>query len=253
LTREVAPPPILVSGSGHLFVRPGSNTDRIVDYIIRSGYPEEFVVSNSFDPRFLAGLMYSGFLIMSVRLDTEDDEEGEGEGAVHDDDKELYMLLPKHHLTRSVLFFENLHTGKTIKKHLSRYELRAGTDYDTIVAKCIQTHGDEWITSPLIQSMRAIRNLKNTPVLPYSFGLFENNNLIAGEFGVLTGRVYTSYSGYFEKSNCGRVQMILTAEYLRDHHFAFWDLGMPLDYKYTLGAKDIGIAEFFSRFRAARC
>jgi Leu/Phe-tRNA-protein transferase len=233
-------------------VRPWCDTDSIADAIIQSGYREEFIVSDSFDPHFLAALMFSGFLVMSVQLDG-DDGNDRNDGETDDANSEkFYMLLPKHHITRSVLFFENLHKGRTIKKHLSRYSLRAGADYDTIVEKCIETHGDDWLTAPLIESMRAIRNIKNNPVMPYSFGLYEDNKLIAGEFGVLTGRVYTSYSGYFEKNNCGRIQMILTAEYLRDNNFAFWDLGMPLDYKYSLGAKDIGIAEFFSRFRAVR-
>jgi Leu/Phe-tRNA-protein transferase len=254
LIEETKANPVFITESGHFFVRPENDTDRIVDYIIRSGYEEEFVVSDSFDPRFLASLMYSGFLVMSVKFDADDGEDTEDTKACKDEkeDKDFYILLPKHHIKRSVLFFENLHTGKTIKKHLSGYELRAGADYDTIVKKCIQIHGDDWLTEPLVKSMRLIRNLKDTPVLPYSFGLYENNKLIAGEFGVLAGRVYTSYSGYFEKSNCGKVQMILTAQYLRDNNFAFWDLGMPLDYKYSLGAKDIGIAEFFSRFRAMR-
>jgi Leu/Phe-tRNA-protein transferase len=226
-------------------VRPGCDIDGVVDYIILNGYEEEFVVSDSFDPFFLTDLMFSGFLVMSIKFEPEDNEGNENR-------KEFYMLLPKHHFTRNVLFFENLHKSKSIKKQLSRYELRAGADYDTIVEKCIKTHGDDWLTLPLVQSMRSIRSMENSPALPYSFGLYEDDKLIAGEFGVIVGGVYTSYSGYFEKSSGGRVQMILTAEYLRDNNFVFWDLGMPLDYKYTLGAKDIGIAEFFSRFREAR-
>jgi leucyl/phenylalanyl-tRNA--protein transferase len=46
--------------------------------------------------------------------------------------------------------------------------------------------------------------------------------------------------------------MILTAWHLKRSGFDFWDLGMPLDYKYTLGARDIGIREFVKIFRAAR-
>jgi Leu/Phe-tRNA-protein transferase len=69
---------------------------------------------------------------------------------------------------------------------------------------------------------------------------------------VKVGSVYTSYSGYHDEASAGTVQMILTAEYLRDAGFAFLDLGMPLPYKYTLGAVDIGIKRFTDIFREAR-
>jgi leucyl/phenylalanyl-tRNA--protein transferase len=45
--------------------------------------------------------------------------------------------------------------------------------------------------------------------------------------------------------------MILTAGYLEKSGFAFWDLGMPLDYKLTLGAREISREDFMDLFRKA--
>jgi Leu/Phe-tRNA-protein transferase len=67
---------------------------------------------------------------------------------------------------------------------------------------------------------------------------------------VAAGRVYTSYSGYHEEDCSGTAQMLLTGRYLRDKGFAFWDLGMPLDYKDRLGAKNVSPAEFVNLFRS---
>jgi Leu/Phe-tRNA-protein transferase len=89
-------------------------------------------------------------------------------------------------------------------------------------------------------------------VRPFSFGLYREGELRAGEFGVIAGRVYTSYSGYHEEGSAGSVQMILTARWLADHGFAFWDLGMPLDYKGKLGAKLLNTGDFMRIFREAR-
>jgi Leu/Phe-tRNA-protein transferase len=240
-----------ITNSGHIFVLPGDDLDNVIDYIIESDYEEEVVVSDSFDPHFVASLMYSGFLVMSIRVEDED-EVGSKE----------VILLPKHHITRTVLFFDKLHIGRTVKRYLrqrrSCYELRAGddSDYDEVVRQCVKVHGDAWLTEELLNAMKTIRTYSRRgidfPAMPFSFALYENGKLVAGEFGVVCGRVYTSYSGYYEKSDCGRVQMILTAEYLRGNNFAFWDLGMPIPYKYTLGAQDINIKEFVPLFRAAR-
>jgi Leu/Phe-tRNA-protein transferase len=83
------------------------------------------------------------------------------------------------------------------------------------------------------------------------FGLYRRGQLVAGEFGVAVGRVYTSYSGYYDEDSAGSVQLALTGRYLRDSGFAFWDLGMPLPYKEKLGARTVDRARFLELFRTA--
>lgn len=225
-----------ITRSGHIIIREDAPCDAVIDFILNSGYSEEFILSRSFEPFHLADLMVAGFLIMSFRIE----ESGE------------YVLMPKHHITRSVLFFENLHIGRTVKRLLERYELRFDKDYDSIVEKCAAVHGDDWLTEPLRDALRGIRAAARLGARPVSFGLYRNGVLCAGEFGVVVGRVYTSYSGYYSESSAGRVQLILTARYLEKNNFAFWDLGMPLDYKYTIGAHDVPTGEFVRIFRASR-
>jgi hypothetical protein len=45
--------------------------------------------------------------------------------------------------------------------------------------------------------------------------------------------------------------LVLTGRYLRDCGFAFWDLGMPMEYKDHLGARNIGPRCFVELFRRA--
>ncbi|MCL2879969.1 MAG: GNAT family N-acetyltransferase, partial [Treponema sp.] len=148
-----------------------------------------------------------------------------------------------------------------------RYELRYDEDFDLIVNRCLEIHGEAWLTPPLVDAIRSIRladdagqvpGLKKfCSVRPVSFALYRDGKLVAGEFGIITSRsdgqarVYTSYSGYYDEDNAGTVQLIKTTEYLRDNGFAFFDLGMPLDYKNDLGALNIGPDEFVTWFRRA--
>lgn len=225
---------VKITENGHIFAAPGDCGDMLLDYIGASGYEEEFIIALSFEPRFLAGLMAAGFLIMSVRY----------QGRV--------IVLAKHHTARSVLFFENLHAGRTVSRLLSRYELRAGADWELVTAGCVARHGDDWLTPPLLESLSEIRNSTESPARPFSFALYRGGVLCAGEFGVIAGGVYTSYSGYYTEPSAGRAQLVLTGRYLAERGFAFWDLGMPLAYKYTIGAHDVDGAEFVRLFRAAR-
>jgi Leu/Phe-tRNA-protein transferase len=252
-----------------ILISPKDDPGRIVDLMLETGYAEEFCIAINFDPSFIARLMDAGFLVMSTSA---------GGGR--------YVLLPKLHLVRSVLFFENLHVKKSIRRFLPRYELRFDEDFDRILDRCVAIHGDDWLTPPLVEAIRKIRGnlLRKLPRIfaamerrlktnrdldaaklhadnpggggifrggpyPVSFGVYRNGELRAGEFGVVAGRVYTSYSGYYDEDNAGTVQMILAARFLRERGFDFFDLGMPLDYKYDLGAQDLSPRRFVELFR----
>jgi Leu/Phe-tRNA-protein transferase len=241
--------------AGYLIISPQDDVHKIVDAMLVTGYNEEFCVSLDFSPEFVARLMEAGFLVMSA--DANGGEAGR---------EAAWVLLPKLHLVRSALFFENLHIKKSIRRFLPRYELRADTDFEYILDRCVAIHGADWLTPPLVEAVKKIRKTQSgdsalpahhsaqlpEQVHPASFALYREGRLVAGEFGVIAGNVYTSYSGYYDEANAGTVQLILTTHWLRDNGFAFFDLGMPLDYKTDLGATDISPEEFVRLFRKAQ-
>jgi Leu/Phe-tRNA-protein transferase len=232
--------------SGYIYIAPSDDCREIVDAMLETDYSEEYCLADVFDPSFIAKLMEAGFLVMSVNISEEDP---------------FYLLLPKLHLVRSALFYENLHIKKSIRKLLNRYELRADADFDYIIDRCVEKHGDDWLTAPLVENIKKIRQtaiethpaqetLSPVPyAYPASFALYRDGKFAAGEFGVVCGKVYTSYSGFYDEDNAGTVQLVLTAQYLQEHGFSFFDLGMPLDYKTDLGAVDITPQEFVKLFR----
>jgi Leu/Phe-tRNA-protein transferase len=220
---------------GPLLLPPGCDTDAAIDFILKTKYPEEVCLSTDWSLQFISNLMYAGFLVMSFRL------------------KDGYIILaPKHHTVRNVIFFDELHIGKTMKRLLPRYTLKADDDFNLILDKCVEVHGDGWLTPPLAVSIKLLKENPQNNIKPFAFGVYKNGALEAGEFGVIAGNVYTSYSGYFEAASAGRAQMLLTSKWLQNNGFAFWDLGMPLPYKYTLGARDLSFNEFISLFRQNR-
>ena len=229
---------IRYTDTGFLVILPQDNPNIIIDYMLKTCYSEEFCLSFDFSSDFIAHLMEAGFLVMSARFGEPTKNEAQG-----------YLLLPKLHLSRSALFFENLHIKKSIKRYLGKYELRPDSDFEYIVERCLEKHGDDWLTSPLVDAIKKIRKEKYYGVNPVSFALYREGRLVAGEFGVMCGKVYTSYSGYYDEDNAGTVQLILSARYLKENGFSFFDLGMPMPYKNDLGALDISPEEFVRLFR----
>lgn len=242
--------PLRYLSSGYIFLDSEDDCDNAVDAMLETGYSEEFCLSPDFGEDFAGRLMEAGFLIMSAKLaDDEDDDEDSGE---NENDERSFILLPKLHLVRSVLFFPNLHIKKSIRRFLPRYELRVDTDFHFILDKCVQTHGSDWLTPPLVGILKELHERKDLRARPVSFGVYREGKLKAGEFGVVMGRVYTSYSGYCDEDNAGTVQMILMTRWLEKTGFDFLDLGMPLDYKTDLGAQNVEPRRFVELFRAAR-
>jgi len=233
---------------GFLVILPGDDPDRIVDVMIETGYCEEFCVAPDMSPGFLAALMGAGFLIMSSRFGAS------GEAVESFDDRGgFYLALPKLHLSRSVLFFKDLHVRKSARRLLNDgLRLCFDVRFDEIVDRCVKVHGDGWLTPPLTAAIREIRLKRIGGVRPASFALYRGDRLVAGEFGVIVGGVYTSYSGFHDENGCGTAQLVLTARWLRDNGFAFLDFGMPLAYKTDLGAADVSPGEFVRLFRDAR-
>jgi Leu/Phe-tRNA-protein transferase len=226
---------------GLIFLGPEDNCDTVVDIMLDTKYSEEFCLALEWDTAFIIRLMKAGFLVMSEKIFFEDSDRNVVEKTI---------VLPKLHLVRSVLFFNELHIKKSVKRFLDRYKLVFDDDFETIVRKCVATHGDYWLTPALIDVLFAIRSRGD--VRPVSFGVYRDGKLVAGEFGIVSGRVYTSYSGYHEETNSGTVQMILMARYLEKAGFDFLDFGMPLDYKTDLGARNISPEDFVMLFRAAQ-
>jgi len=238
---------IKYTASGHIFITPDDDCHEIVDAMLETDYSEEFCLATAFDPDFIAKLMEAGFLVMSANLSEEEEP--------------FYILLPKLHYTRSALFYENLHVKRSARRFLNRYELKADADFDRILDRCVEKHGPDWLTPPLVECVKIIRRTAIadrpaqetlTPVpyaYPASFALYRDGTLAAGEFGVVCGKVYTSYSGFYEEQSAGTVQLVKTTKYLQEKGFSFFDMGMPLDYKTALGATDISQNEFVKLFR----
>ncbi|MCL2374090.1 MAG: GNAT family N-acetyltransferase [Treponema sp.] len=250
--------PLRYLPSGHIFITPSDDCDKVVDSLLAIDYNEEFCLAGDFGEDFIIRLMEAGFLVMSAELGDEADGDGEtgAEECAQTPRDPFYILLPKLHLVRSALFFPELRIKKSIRRFLPQYELRVNSDFDRILDKCVAVHGSQWLTSPLTETLKRLRDRggasADLPAKPVSFAVYRDGELKAGEIGIQVGRVYTSYSGYREEGNAGTVQIILMTQWLQAAGFEFLDLGMPLAYKSAMGAQDITPRRFVDLFRAAR-
>ncbi len=228
----------LYSGRGIPFVMPPEDTDALADWF-EAEYADEFCVSMSFDPGFVDSLCAAGFIPMATNGGGEDE-----------------YLIPKLHTIRSVMDPRDIAVTRTARRESLRYALRIDMRFDEVLAACVETHGDDWLRPPLRSAW--LKLFASKPERRCRFASMElyaeadRDLLVAGEIGVFVGSCYTSFTGFRRESGSGTVQLIATARYLELSGVTLWDLGMPLDYKISLGAHNVSRREFLSRFRKAR-
>ena len=80
----------------------------------------------------------------------------------------------------------------------------------------------------------------------------KTGELAAGELGYTYGLIYTSLTGFSVENSAGSVQLAALGQLLYKEGFDMWDLGMKLDYKMNLGAREMNRLDFVDKVRELR-
>lgn len=212
--------------------------------------PNDYYWSNEWTAEFFVAQAKAGFISISY------DTEIEGIGQV---------LLPQMHVANALLDWDDLHVSRSTRRwmrsaafHEAGYELKVDYSLDDIIAGIDRCHGEEnWLSGRYPDLLREVHagEWPGFRLLPVAL-VDKAGALLAGELGCVTGKVYTSMSGFLDRSyegfnHAGKLQLLRLGEHLRDNGFAFWNLGQPhMDYKFALGAKEVERALFLERWRA---
>jgi len=204
----------------------------------------------SFSPKFISELMYSGFYITSDMLYKEIP-------CPYNINKRLvYCPLISFWKIQTILFFDNLHISKSIKRVMKNYEFRINYDFISVLKNINKYHGRLWISQPLRQTLIKL-NRKNYKAKAMSFEVYRDGELKAGEVGIKTGKIYTSCSGFHNEPSAGSVQIAYMLNYLKENNFAFCNFGTDDSeknniYKRKFGVTYIDRTEYLKLWRAGR-
>lgn len=217
---------------------------KILENFIYPNKEINYYISDDFSNSFYIQLAYEGFISVSQTIQNNQ------------------YLLPEIQFEYAVLEFKNLHIPKKVKKLLNKkdiFEFRVDYNFAKTLDKLISTHKDPWLEGKYLKTLQNVYKQTHNNFKLTSFELYDKNTkeLISGEIGYIIGSTYTSLSGFTTRkkkyNNWGKLQMILTANYLEDKKFDFWNLGHPyMQYKIDLGAKILTREEFLKRWKKSR-
>lgn len=177
------------------------------------------------------------------------------------------VLAPEMQSAYAVLDFENLRVSRSMRRWMRSdacrrldLQLRIPVSLDAVVAGISKSYGGEnWVVPRYVEILRNLENLgggENFELIPV--GLVNPAGVVvAGEIGYRVGRIYTSLTGFFDRSNpvhsnTGKLQLFELGKWLAERDFAFWNLGHPyMQYKLDLGAKIVERSDFLRRWNEA--
>ncbi|MDA3850972.1 MAG: hypothetical protein PF447_06835 [Spirochaetaceae bacterium] len=201
--------------------------------------------SENWSPSFYCSLAYEGLISTSISHP----------------EQSINLLMPEMQREYALLDWSNLHVSSQIQRFMKKHEeplILSVNHNPNRVIKALQDYHDPcWINHDYAEVINQIAQ-GEYPVKIIAVELFSSSGiLLAGELGYQIGAVYTSLSGFCQRTkgqtNWGSLQMILLAKELQQRGFHFWNLGHPhMDYKKRLGARVLSREEFLCRWKESR-
>uniref|UniRef100_A0A6B2LGP7 Leucyl/phenylalanyl-tRNA--protein transferase n=1 Tax=Arcella intermedia TaxID=1963864 RepID=A0A6B2LGP7_9EUKA len=154
--------------------------------------------------------------------------------------KEIYAMAVKLSQVECILKYPDLHMEKRSKQRAKQFTVSVNQDFVQVVEKCVKVKGENWLCAPLRRSFIEIhRNPHLYGPKLISFEVWEGDNLVAGELGHVIGKIYTSLTGFYERTGTGTIQLCATGQLLHEAGIEIWDFEMSHPYKLAIGAKEI--------------
>jgi len=200
---------------------------------------ETYYIADDLSPEMYDELAYNGFISVSAR-DIFNNE----------------FLIPEMQTSYAVLHWENLHVSRRLKQFIkknllsdNRFFISINENMDGVIEGIKRYHQEKnWMLDSYTQIIKTMHRQTHFKQTIISVELWDQKRLIGGEIGYLTGSIYTSLTGFFDKgnyNNFGKIQLIALAGLLKKAGVAFWNMGHPyMKYKFDIGAREFDRLNF---------
>ncbi|WP_372835747.1 leucyl/phenylalanyl-tRNA--protein transferase [Pontibacterium sp.] len=146
---------------------------------------------------------------------------------------------------RCVLFPEQLHISRSLRKRIRKqdYDVSFDTDFEAVVDACAEprANGDgTWIT----RAMKGAYCDLHRQGIAHSVELRINGRLVGGLYGLAMGKMFFGESMFSRETDASKIAFVLMVEQLQNWGYALIDCQVSNNHLKSLGAKEIPRAEF---------
>ena len=167
------------------------------------------------------------------------------------DDLPLPWFSPRR---RAVVFFDELHVGRSLRKSANRGKFRFTIDaaFDRVIEACAAASRPEqdgtWIAPKIVEAYQAFHRAGDA----HSVEAWEGDELVGGLYGVDAGGVFTGESMFHQRSDASKLAVLFLAEHLAGRGATLLDCQVLTPHMEALGAREIPRARFLDALATAQ-
>jgi leucyl/phenylalanyl-tRNA--protein transferase len=160
------------------------------------------------------------------------------------DEETLAWFAPPE---RAVIFLDDFHVSRKLKRVLSRniFATQRDQDFEGVILRCseMQNRGEQdgtWITAGIIDAYRQLHTLGFT----HSFESYVEGALVGGLYGIQIGKFFAAESSFFRVSDASKVAMCALVEHLKAQDISWFDCQVLTPFSEGFGAREIPREEY---------
>jgi leucyl/phenylalanyl-tRNA---protein transferase len=163
----------------------------------------------------------------------------------------LPWFSPRH---RAVIFFDELHVGRSLKKAKKRAPFTFTIDraFADVIRHCARVPRPEqdgtWIGRNIIAAYTRFHAAGDA----HSVEAWDGDQLVGGLYGIDSGGVFTGESMFHLRPDASKLALLFLVDHLRERGAAFLDCQVMTPHMEALGAREITRARFLDMLAHAQ-
>ncbi|HKO00136.1 MAG TPA: leucyl/phenylalanyl-tRNA--protein transferase [Thermoanaerobaculia bacterium] len=147
---------------------------------------------------------------------------------------------------RTLLFFDELHAGRSLRKTQRRapFTFTIDRDFRGVICACAEAERPEqdgtWIEPRIIDAYVALHEAGDA----HSIEAWDGDELAGGVYGVDAGGVFTGESMFHRRDDASKLALLFLIEHLRARGATFIDCQVMTPHMAALGAREVPRSQF---------
>jgi leucyl/phenylalanyl-tRNA---protein transferase len=146
---------------------------------------------------------------------------------------------------RAVIFFDELHIGRTLRRSLRRaaYTFTIDKAFDSVIRRCATVPREDqgtWIGPDIIDAYTRLHREGDA----HSVEAWEGDALVGGLYGIDAGGLFTGESMFHLRPDASKHALLHGIEHLRERGATWLDCQIMTPHMRALGAREIPRTQF---------
>jgi len=155
---------------------------------------------------------------------------------------------------RTVIVFDELHVGRSLRKAAKRGELTftIDRDFEAVIRECAAMPRPDqdgtWIDERIIEAYTAFHRAGDA----HSVEVWRDGELVGGLYGIDAGGLFTGESMFYRASDASKLALLFLIDHLRARGCTWLDCQVMTPHMESLGAREIARSMFLDRLQDAQ-